>query len=173
MSDIVKVSAIDPGMETGLVEAILKDGKVGVVGRIQVQDGLAGLDEQAYLECLVDWGATHIVYEKFSPLPTARSYRLKELEPIRIEGAIEGYPFFGAELVPQRTSALTIAGTHGTPAKNKQAADNMLRECGLWTLPSELGRPDANDVNAAMKHLVAFGRSQGWPDPHEWTMEEL
>jgi hypothetical protein len=171
MSD--HIVAIDPGMETGIVEAIVDAGRVRIVGREQIVGGLNGLTDIDYLGNLHEWDPNAIVYEKFSPLPTSRAYKLAELEPIRIEGAIESYPWIGAALAPQRTSALTIAGTHGDYRANKKAADNLLRECGLWTLPREIERPDANDVNAAMKHLVAFGRAQGWQDPHEWKIEKI
>lgn len=42
-----------------------------------------------------------------------------------------------------------------TPAEAKKiASDVFLRRAGLWTLPSEVGADDANDVNDAMRHAV-------------------
>lgn len=42
-----------------------------------------------------------------------------------------------------------------TPAEAKKIApDVFLRRAGLWTLPSEVGQADANDVNDAMRHAV-------------------
>lgn len=160
--------AIDPGQETGIVEAEVDGGSVLVQARHQLVGGLDGVVEYLWELYHGNWEA-RIVCEKFSPLPTARAYRLNELEPIRIEGAIEA--MFGLDLVTfQRTSALTIAGSHGNPAANKKAADDYLRDCGLWTTGKVVGRRDANDVNAAMKHLVAYGRANSWPDPHDWKM---
>lgn len=168
----MKVVAIDPGQETGIVEADLRNGTMSIVGRTQIKGGLAGLLGYDYFGCLEEWEPDYIVYEKFSPLPTARAYRLNELEPIRIEGAIEASPWHRTVLVPQRTMALTIAGSHGSPAANKKAADNFLRDCGLWTTGSQIGAKDANDVNAAMKHLVAWARTRNdIPDPHDWKMD--
>jgi hypothetical protein len=66
---------------------------------------------------------------------------------------------------------MLLAGAgHGSPSRNKTAADNILRAMGLWTLPSEVdNHPDANDINSAMKHLVAYLRNIG----HEPTLEAL
>ena len=165
----MKVVAIDPGQETGVVSAVYipEESRVSVLAREQIVGGYPGL--RGALEEYEIW-ADHAVCEKFSPLPTARAYRLAELEPIRIEGAVEDR--FGPQRVTfQRTSALTIAGSHGNPAANKKAADDYLRDCGLWTTGKVVGRRDANDVNAAMKHLVAYGRANNWPDPHDWKMD--
>jgi len=54
-----------------------------------------------------------------------------------------------------------LAARHGYLADGQTAADakhmvpdSLLRAAGLWTLPSEIGESDANDVNDAARHAL-------------------
>lgn len=97
------------------------------------------------------------VVEKFVPLPMARSFKLNELEPIRIEGAIEDW--VDGDVVWQRSGAMVLSGGD-TPAQRKKNSDQILKDHGFWlTGKKDLGMSDANDVNAAQKHAFGYLRS--------------
>jgi hypothetical protein len=98
-----------------------------------------------------------IVCEKFVPLPAPRSFKLNELEPIRIEGALAS---FHENIVWQRSSAMVLTGGEST-AERKKNSDDVLRGMGLWTTGKDVGMKDANDVNSAQKHAIAYLRSIG------------
>ena len=109
-----------------------------------------------------------VVCEKFSPLP--RVFKLRELEPLRAEGYIEhGYcAAYGLPIKWQTPAAMLIAGTNNggntraqKQAANKRAGDDVLRRLGLWKTGKQFGTRDANDANAAMKHLIAYLRGIG------------
>lgn len=98
-----------------------------------------------------------IVCEKFVPLPAPRSFKLNELEPIRIEGALTS---FHENIVWQRSSAMVLTGGESTAGRKKNS-DDVLRDMGLWTTGKDIGMKDANDVNSAQKHAIAYLRSIG------------
>lgn len=108
-----------------------------------------------------------IVCEKFSPRPMARSFKLEELEAIRIEGVVEDR--FEGMVTWQRPMAMVLDGRPDTTAKRKQASDNVLRKMGLWTTGKQVGLKDANDVNSAQKHAVAYLIKQ----KHEPTVKKI
>lgn len=143
----MRVLAVDPGMETGLVYAELGDDSLTILDRLQVTGGLEG-----FVEHMERVGyQSPVVCEKFRVTP--RVFRAAEVEALRIEGAVLA---LWTDVVFQYNDAMLIGGRQGTRAGNKRAADDVLRKMGLWTTGSQIGRPDANDVNAAMKHLVHY-----------------
>jgi hypothetical protein len=146
------ILSIDPGMSTGIVLAEYDTlVPLTILGKWQIEGGLTGLIERFDPD-----DVDEVVAEKFSPLP--RVFRLNELEPLRIEGALEAwYPVIHW----QRPVAMALAGTGGSQAENKKAADDILRAAGLWTTGSQVGCKDANDVNSATKHLVSRMRRIG------------
>lgn len=160
-----EILAIDPGMETGFVYAEYDDDKpINIISVSQVAGGLDGaqgslwtFDTQADIET---W-----VFEKFRTTP--RVFKSDEVEALRIEGAVR---LLRPDTVMQYNGAMLLAGgDHGSPSKNKTAADNVLRSMGLWHTGKMIGAKDANDVNSAMKHLVAYLRGIG----HEPTLEAI
>lgn len=166
------VLSIDPGMSTGIT--LGRFTAISPYERLdywQIEGGLPGLREWFKVHDLqdeeyghswlygerrqevTDWNPV-VVCEKFVPLPAPRSFKLAELEPIRIEGVIEDR--FGDSVVWQRPSAMVLAGGE-TPAERKRNSDDILRRGGLWlTGKKDLGLKDANDVNAAQKHALAY-----------------
>ena len=159
--------SIDPGMSTGIVlgwydfeEAYRR------VDYWQVTGGIKGFrtwwDSDVFH---LRRDGFHVVYvcEKFVPLQNQRTFRVDELEPIRIEGALE--ILLGEEPIWQRSAAMVLAGGD-TPAARKKASDDVLREAGLWLTGKQVGHKDANDVNAAQKHAIAYLRRT----KHELTM---
>ena len=106
-----------------------------------------------------------LVVEKFVPLPAPRTFKTDELEPIRIEGAVQ---VMVRRPVWQRAASMVLAGGT-TPAQRKRASDDVLRRLGLWTTGSMVGMKDANDVNSAQKHAIAYLRSI----KHRPTIEAL
>jgi hypothetical protein len=170
------VMTIDPGMTTGLVLAHYGELEpLTILGKYEIEGGWNGLKHDVNFRTgMLD--ADEIVCEKFSPLP--RVFRLNELEPLRIEGGVDALAdevFYGdgtIRTVPiywQVPGAMNIAGTNNggstraqKAAANKRAADDVLRAAGLWSLPSDSPEHgDSNDINSAMKHLVAHMRRIG------------
>jgi len=169
---MTRTLVVDPGMSSGIVLAeYTATEPFKILGQWQLMEG--GLPQFS------DWvsntlsipGLDVVVCEKFSPLP--RVFKLRELEPIRIEGFLyarcNGPNHSPVPIVWQTPSAMLIAGTNNggstraqKQAANKKAGDDMLRALGLWTTgKKDFGTKDANDANAAMKHLIAYFRSIG------------
>lgn len=184
---------IDPGMATGIVLGYYTDDEpYERLARWQVEGGLDGFkkwfwryhyepypdgtsefeltggwavvtEEDGYMEIIE--GDVTVVSEKFVPLPAPRSFKLNELEPIRIEGALD---VMVDDVVWQRSSAMVLAGGD-TPAQRKKNSDDVLRRMGLWSTGKEVHYKDANDVNSAQKHAIAYLRSI----EHKPTLEFL
>lgn len=161
---------IDPGMSTGIVLAERGDmTPFKIIGQWQLMDG--GLPQFVdWVDNTFEgsWQGLEVVCEKFSPLP--RVFKLRELEPIRIEGYVYGLCNSGFDIPVkwQPPAAMLIAGTNNggntraqKQAANKRAGDDVLRKLGLWTTGKQFGTKDANDANAAMKHLIAYLRNIG------------
>lgn len=158
----MQILVIDPGMTTGLVLADYwqDEGKLTILGRWAIGDGLDGLLEWDMGKDVPEGiSPVHdvVIFEKFRVGP--RTYRRVELEPLSMEGMAK--VMFGSRLVMQYNDSMLIGGTGGSPAENKKAADAVLRDMGLWSTGKQVGHKDANDVNAAMKHLVAYLRREG------------
>lgn len=128
-----------------------------IVSVLQVPGGMGPLRKRL-ISIPREW---RIVCEKFSPRPGARSWKLNELEPIRIEGALE-------VLHPGRVN-------WRKPEQRKLVGNSLiatgrfLRDAGYWQTPKSVGRPDANDVNAAIMHALGHLRDAG----HIPTIEML
>lgn len=162
---MTSIAVFDPGMTTGLVIADFSpNARVDVWTKREIPGGMDGADKYA---AEVGLGGIDItVCEKFRMTPRVRT--AEQVEPLRIEGSVNAWC---KPVVWQYPDQMLLAGgNHGSPSRNKTAADNVLRSMGLWTLPSEVSNhPDANDINSAMKHLVAYLRNMG----HEPTLEAL
>lgn len=159
---MTSIAVFDPGVTSGFVAAeFARNTPVQVTHKIEIPGGLDGL---------CDWlSGIHmevVVCERFRMTPLVRTS--EQVEPLRIEGVIR-YAF--PKVVWQYPDSMLLAGSHhGSPSRNKTAADNVLRTMGLWTLPSEVdNHKDANDINSAMKHLVAYLRNID----HQPTLEAL
>lgn len=176
----------DPGMSTGIT--LGQYGEASPYDQLafwQVQDGLSGLrswwdfhwddEESRWYFPEAKWffdrslfipaeSAVHVC-EKFVPLPAPRTFKTAELEPIRIEGVIEDR--LDGNVIWQRSSAMVLSQQGVLPsmtarqktAQRKKASDNVLRLMGLWVTGKQVGLKDANDVNSAQKHAVAYLRS--------------
>lgn len=163
-----RVTVWDPGMTTGLVYALVRpDEPVEVVDKFEIPGGLEGVCELIANGYTPDIIAGEVwVAEKFRMTPRVRT--AVQVEPLRIEGALM---LANPDIIWQYPDSMLLAGGHhGSPSRNKTAADNVLRAMGLWTLPSEVdNHPDSNDINSAMKHLIAYLRRIG----HKPTLEAL
>lgn len=146
-----RIMSIDPGMETGVVIAeVATDARLRILRRAQITGGLSGAAARI-LDVAEVWEVERVVMESFSPRPGARSWRLEELEPLRFEGWALGM-FGTVEFRRPEARKLINASMAQT--------DEYLRWADLWTLPSQIDRPDAKDVNSAMAHLVGYLRDQ-------------
>jgi len=166
---MTRLTIWDPGMTSGLVQAEYDENTLPeIVGKFEIPGGMEAVDE--LIKNGWGWDGFAIdeewVCEKFRVTP--RTYKAAELEALRIEGVVYSAD---PDVVWQYNDQMLLAGSgHGSPSKNKTAADNVLRELGLWTLPREVpNHKDANDINSAMKHLVAYLRNKG----HRPTLEAL
>lgn len=158
--------AIDPGMRTGLFFGQYTESTPLMrTGFLQLDGGLGGF--KPWLEKQFNKGMDWDVWvcEKFVPLPMARSFKLAELEPIRIEGMLE---WVSDEVIFQRSGAMVLANEpNATTARRKKLSDDVLKRAGWWlTGKRDLNMSDANDANAAAKHALAYMRSIG----HEPTI---
>lgn len=161
------IAVFDPGMTTGVVLAEFSATTLPViVAKYEVPGGLREASKVIWSVAL-EGGFSHAVCEKFRMTPRVRT--AEQVEPLRIEGAVDA--IFGINVTWQYPDQMLLAGGHhGSPSLSKTAADNVLRSMGLWTLPSEVeNHPDANDINSAMKHLVAYLRNID----HKPTLEAL
>lgn len=148
-----KVLSMDPGMSTGIVHAIVKDDTPPTIIMVwQVEQGLAGVN---------DWGgenphtagfADRLVCEKWHPRPGARTYKLDELEPIRIEGMVQ--TLYQDIVLFRQPEQRHLFKEGDNFAKSKA----FLQWAGYWTVGSEVGCKDANDTNSAMMHLFGYLR---------------
>lgn len=117
----------------------------------QVSGGLEGLKEHL----VPTRGIYTVVCEKFSPRPMARTYRLAELEPLRIEGWLTSR----FSDITWQSPGYMVLEKGKTTAENKKLSDNLLKRGGLWLTGKNVGLKDANDANAAAKHALAHMRS--------------
>lgn len=144
------ILSIDPGMSTGLVSAAIEDDKIPTIHWKEQCEG--GLGELMNLE-LYDylWSTDRTVCEKFHPRQMARSYRMDELEPLRIEGYVVGYDPQTIFRQPEQRHLFKESEKF-----EKSAA--FLKWAGYWTTGSEVNCKDANDANSAMMHLFGYLR---------------
>lgn len=160
----MQILVIDPGMDTGIVVADFDEtsGTLVILGRWEVPGGLEGLLQWDLAKDMGDRRIEpyhdHVVCEKFRVGP--RTYRRNELEPLVIEGALTAV--YGKRMNWQYNDSMLIAGNVGDRSANKRAADNVLRDLNLWSTGRQVGHKDANDVNSAMKHLVAWLRNNDY-----------
>lgn len=147
-----KVLSIDPGMSTGLVRAkVTDDAKPHIEWKLQVENGLEGLQDMELPFYLTDPLLDRVVCEAFHPRPMSRSYRLDELEPLRIEGYVWGHRGDTLFRQPEQRHLFKEGDNF---AKSKA----FLQWAGYWTTGSEVGCDDANDTNSAMMHLFGYLR---------------
>jgi hypothetical protein len=143
----VLVIGVDPGLSTGV-------------------SVLAGRCRQSVFQGPVDKAVDYLR----SQLATFVPMDADDGSPryVRITVACERFQSSGRAALTVQPSVLAmahsaehLAGEFGvrfllqSPADAKRIApDALLRRSGLWTLPGEVGRKDANDANDATRHAV-------------------
>lgn len=148
-----KILSMDPGMSTGIVHAAVEDDALPeILMKWQVEQGLPGVNDWGYENHLTAGFADRLVCERWHPRPGARSYKLDELEPIRIEGMLES--FYDDILLFRQPEQRHLFKE--SDRFEKSAA--FLQWAGYWTTGSEVGCKDANDANSAMMHLFGYLR---------------
>lgn len=98
-----------------------------------------------------------ILVEKFTARGGANqgfAYRTKDLEPLRIEGAILAMGLKPTWVSPAQQY---FSGGEGK-AKKKQAQHKWLKESGLYVAPKDVGSADADDVRSAIAHSISYLR---------------
>lgn len=156
---MTRLLAIDPGMTTGVVWGHYDQTSPFLrVGFAEVPGGMVGLDEWLIdlFEGRFAWPDV-VVSERFKPRPMARSYRLDELEPLRIEGYLWS-------LFDRRDNSLVFRDpeTRGSGRDGVRGMERVLKLHNLWLRPSDIpNHGDANDANAAQMHALAYLRSIG------------
>ena len=98
-----------------------------------------------------------ILVEKFTARSVSQgefSYRTRDLEPLRIEGAILAMGIKPTWVSPPQQY---FSGGEGK-AKKKQAQHKWLKEHGLYVAPKDVGSADADDVRSAIAHSISYLR---------------
>ncbi len=150
----------DPGIETGIQYGVFGDDYAYEMRKVwQIPCGVLGLR---------DWihGGENVLYkhadfigaEKFIPRPLeGMSHTLDSTYPLVQEGVL-----MEAELMPiypagnwQPATAQTLSGGD-TEEERRHRTDDLLRSKGYWMTGSQLGRPDAKDVNSTTRHILYF-----------------
>lgn len=175
--------SIDPGVSTGIVLASYTDTTPVAVEQVwQVPGGLTGFKRwmsKYYNGPTYGWGVGSRVYypvrliaERFVPLSGGGfSHTSDTVEPLRIEGALRAWGIMPDSYDDerwQRPQAMVLA-SGATRAERKKNSDNVLRHMGLWHTGKQVGMKDANDVNSACKHLVAYLKKTG----HQPTIDAI
>ena len=113
-----------------------------------------------------------VIVEKFTARGGANqgfAYRTKDLEPLRIEGAILAMGLKPTWVSPAQQY---FSGGEGK-AKKKQAQHKWLKEHGLYVAPKDVGSTDADDVRSAIAHSISFlRRSRHMPTINYYFGEE-
>jgi L-lactate utilization protein LutC len=135
----VIIIGVDSGLSTGIAE--IYGGRRGLVFQGPPADAINELTSR--LEELEQEDHTvTVACELFRKTGRAAHTHQPEAEVTAVKAALVA-EMHGARVVLQ------------PPADAKRIASNaLLQRSGLWTLPSEIGRKDANDVNDAMRHAV-------------------
>lgn len=98
-----------------------------------------------------------VIVEKFTARGGANqgfAYRTKDLEPLRIEGAILAMGLKPTWVSPAQQY---FSGGEGK-AKKKQAQHKWLKEHGLYVAPKDVGSTDADDVRSTIAHSISHLR---------------
>lgn len=104
-----------------------------------------------------DEGDTTVIVEKFTARSVSQggfSYRTRDLEPLRIEGAILAMGIKPTWVSPPQQY---FSGGEGK-AKKKQAQHKWLKDHGLYVAPKDVGSADADDVRSAIAHSISYLR---------------
>lgn len=168
--------SIDPGMSTGMAVGTYSDTEPfklthffqiegGVEGFIssanmRFDSGEYGLDYLNLKEVRIspNWmcpDRTTLIAEKFTARGGANSgfsYRTKDLEPLRVEGAMLA---MGLDVTWVSPPQQYFSGGDGK-AKKKQAQHRWLKENGLYVTGKMVGCDNADDVRSAIAHAIAF-----------------
>jgi len=98
-----------------------------------------------------------VIAEKFTARGGANggfSYRTKDLEPLRVEGAM-----IAMKLDPEWCSPVQQYFAGGkSKAEKKKLSHRWLKEHGLYVAPKDVGTKDADDVRSATLHAIAYLR---------------
>lgn len=133
---------VDPGLSTGV--AVLHDSHRVLVFQGSPQEALRVLD--TVLDVPPRDGGPRddviLAYERFTTMPGA--VRTSQPEAQQVVGAVKNLATDRVRLlVPQ------------SPGDARGIASNaFLHRSGLWVSPTDVGCPDANDANMAMRHAV-------------------
>lgn len=146
-----KILAIDPGMSTGLAHAVMHDDEPLEFLEVHQIEGGLSVDLMAEINLRVNV-VDFVVVEKFLPRQMARSYRLEELEPLRIEGFIQ-CAVDGFVVVDWREPSQRKLVDGDIPA-----SEAILRKMGYAKTGRDVGCRDADDANSAIMHALSFAR---------------
>lgn len=154
MASLIEIEFFDPGMSTGYVGGILKPDEPFIVRKVaQIPGGQDGLKRWlAVNDKLVN--RPHSIHgcEKFIPMnKSGMTHTLESTYPLTIEGMlvdigyITPYPE-GAWQTPDRQN---FAG-------DRTETNKTMRAARYWVSPNDVGQPDANDANSAMRHALYY-----------------
>lgn len=156
------ITWFDPGESTGIVMGHFSDFTPYEHRRAyQIPGGVQALMDFIAEDNEAQWWLPTceiIGCEKFIPREIeGGSHTLESTLPLVLEGLLMArglMPVYPEGNWQPATAQLLSGGD--TPEERKANSDNLLRAAGLWFTGEDVGRPDANDVNSATKHIVHF-----------------
>lgn len=145
------IAGLDPGESTGLfVLRITPDVSCDIAFRSQSDPKTALHQLEQIVRTAALWQENVLIAGERFTVTDKTGKRTAQPTPLKVLGAAEQltYQYTNTEFILQ------------SPADAKKLANNArLRELGFYTRASDVGRPDANDVNDAARHaLLALAR---------------
>jgi hypothetical protein len=145
------VAGLDPGNSTGLLITRVRAGQPCTPYlRFQGDPNQALHTLEAAVRQAALWQERVLIAGERFTVTDKTGKRTAQPTPLKVLGAAEqlSYQYANVEFILQ------------SPADAKKLANNArLRELGFYTRASDVGRPDANDVNDAARHaLLALAR---------------
>lgn len=153
------ITWFDPGVSTGIARGWFnEDSHYEPRAVWQVPGGQEGL---------MDWLRANQIWlhheeivgsEKFIPRPIeGGSHTLESTYPLVQEGLLVGRgflrPYPRGHWQPASSQVLRKGKS---PEESEKLSNDLLKSLGLWLTGEDVGRPDANDVISATKHIIWF-----------------
>lgn len=141
MRGVSTVFAYDPGVSTGWVLGVVDGGDVEIVEFDQFT-AAGHVDTARHLMRVIEhYKPDRIVGERFDLRP--HNQFLADLTPVKVNAAMD---------------YATDVGVHyQTPTQAKTLVrDATLKALGFWPTGRSVGRPDADDVRDAARHLFCY-----------------
>lgn len=150
----------DPGVSTGIQYGLIPDDEPYEMRKVwQVGNGVTGLlDWLLAGENILFKNANIIGAEKWIPRTMeGMSHTLDSTLPLVQEGILIGHGLM--DVYPegnwQPATAQSLANGKDSADRRKRT-NALLEKAGYWMTGTDIGQPDANDVNSTTRHILAY-----------------